>query len=563
MTNNREVGSRALEAQPPQEPNNDVRERGPVLRARNQTPTYREQEIPFDDEDYREELEEAIVDPYVRTILDEEWDEAYGRSTKYGEIWKRVNGEEPGPWPKDVKLYGGKMYVGERLCVPEELLYRVIAAQHQVGGHLGVDRLVTECARRFDIFDMAYLKKMCTYAKKNCMTCAQTEPPSQQRKGKIGRFPIHPHVWDSICMDIVSMPVEYWEGERYDSFFVCVDRHTGWIVALPTLKAGLTSEKAARMIYNKWMDMGGGIPSVITSDLGSQFVGGWFRTMCSQLGIRQAHSQAYRAQANGRAERAGRQVVDWLGKLSLDAQINWVQVLPRMLQQYHDTIGESGFSPYYLMFGRYRHTVGIPYEPPGGCEDAVSFGQRMAMLDQKVAEVLNEKHDRMVESTNKNRREKKPMQIGSKVWVYKPTKVGGHRLESRWWGPARVVKQVGESSYEVQWESDRIQIVHLDDLKLWEEPPSREEEEEEEWGLRAEHRYEAQLEEEEPAEEQLDRPIEKILGHRVGPGGTTQFFVRKKGQPESEATWEEGIVLYRDYYPLFAEYAVNVGMEGS
>ena len=128
--------------------------------------------------------------------------------------------------------------------------------------------------------------------------------------------------------------------------------------------------------------MGGGIPSIITTDMGSHFIGGWFRALCSQLGVRQAFSQAYRAQANGRAERGGRQIIEWMEKLSVEAEINWVGALPRVLQQFHDAIGESGFSPYFLMFGRHRHTVGIPYEPPPNCEDALDFHQRIRNLDR-------------------------------------------------------------------------------------------------------------------------------------------------------------------------------------
>ena len=108
-------------------------------------------------------------------------------------------------------------------------------------------------------------------------------------------------------MDVFSMPEVKVGGNLFDGMVICVDRHSGWIVALPVNKVGLTGEKLARQLLDKWLDMGGGIPAVITSDQGSQFVSTWFRTMCASLGIRQAFSQAYRPQANGRAERAGRQ----------------------------------------------------------------------------------------------------------------------------------------------------------------------------------------------------------------------------------------------------------------
>jgi len=133
-------------------------------------------------------------------------------------------------------------------------------------------------------------------------------------------------IWDSVAMDVFSMPETTHKGIFYDSMIICVDRHTGWILAIPTQKRGLTAEKMVDIMLQKWTDIGGGIPSVITSDRGPQFVGDWFKCMCTSLGIRQAYSQAYRAQANGRAERAGRQIIEWLEKLGREMEINWVQV---------------------------------------------------------------------------------------------------------------------------------------------------------------------------------------------------------------------------------------------
>ena len=109
-----------------------------------------------------------------------------------------------------------------------------------------------------------------------------------------------------------------------------------------------------------------GIPSTITSDMCAQFIGQWWRTMCARLGVRQAFSQAHRPQANGRAERAGQQILELLKKMNVQESINWVEALPRVLVQYHDVLGESDLSPFQILFGRDRGTVGIPY-PPRAC----------------------------------------------------------------------------------------------------------------------------------------------------------------------------------------------------
>ena len=95
--------------------------------------------------------------------------------------------------------------------------------------------------------------------------------------------------------------------------------------------------------------------------------------MCARLGIRHAYSQAYRPQANGRAEVAGKTLIGLLRKMNTDGTVNWVEALPRVLRIYHDTPGESGISPYQIVFGRERHLAGAPYEPLRECESANVF----------------------------------------------------------------------------------------------------------------------------------------------------------------------------------------------
>ena len=165
------------------------------------------------------------------------------------------------------------------------------------------------------------------------------------------------------------------------------------MIAKPCRKVGLTAEKAAHLMMDGgWETFG--IPSVITSDQGAQFVGQWWRTLCARLGVRQAFSQAYRPQANGRAEVAGRTLINILRKLDAAAGggLNWVEALPRVLRMYHDAEGESGLSPFQIMFGRTRNLAGVPYEIPRACEGVEDFLRRQAEVDTHVAKVLNESH---------------------------------------------------------------------------------------------------------------------------------------------------------------------------
>jgi hypothetical protein len=53
--------------------------------------------------------------------------------------------------------------------------------------------------------------------------------------------------------------------------------------------------------------------------------------MCAHMGIRHAFLHAFHHPANGRAERAGQQVMEVLRKLHPDRKINWVETMPSVL----------------------------------------------------------------------------------------------------------------------------------------------------------------------------------------------------------------------------------------
>jgi transposase InsO family protein len=155
----------------------------------------------------------------------------------------------------------------------------------------------------------------------------------------------------------------------------------------------LTGAKVAQaMLEHQWRPFG--IPSIITTDQGSHFVNSWWQHMCAVLGVRHAVSHAYHHRANGRAERAGQQVIEKCRSFQIEEGITWVEALPRVLDRIHDTPGETGFSPYEILFGRQRPLANLPYEPPRECEDAKEFFKRMARMDQEVADRLNKEHEK-------------------------------------------------------------------------------------------------------------------------------------------------------------------------
>jgi len=71
-------------------------------------------------------------------------------------------------------------------------------------------------------------------------------------------------------------------------------------------------------------------------------------------------------------------------------EASWMELLPMALRVIHDTPGESGLSPYEIVFGRHRPMAALPYRPIREAESATEFFGRVESLREQVANKLND-----------------------------------------------------------------------------------------------------------------------------------------------------------------------------
>ncbi len=76
----------------------------------------------------------------------------------------------------------------------------------------------------------------------------------------------------NVALDLFNMPQCKHKGEMHEMMAVCVDRQSGFMVAITIKNKGLTGAKIAKkMIQYQWRPFV--IPSLITSDLESHLTG--------------------------------------------------------------------------------------------------------------------------------------------------------------------------------------------------------------------------------------------------------------------------------------------------
>ena len=103
------------------------------------------------------------------------------------------------------------------------------------------------------------------------------------------------------------------------------------------------------------------VPAYLISDQGKAFMGHIITHLCDLYGVQKLRTSPYHAQTNGQVERMNQTIICMIGKLEEDKKACWSEHLPELLLAYNATrFAVTGYSPYYLLFGR-RSRIPVDY----------------------------------------------------------------------------------------------------------------------------------------------------------------------------------------------------------
>ena len=104
-----------------------------------------------------------------------------------------------------------------------------------------------------------------------------------------------------------------------------------------------------------------GVPAYLISDQEKAFIGHIITHLCDLYGVQKLRTLPYHAQTNGQVERMNQTIIHMVGKLEEDKKACWSEHLPELLLAYNATCSTvTGYSPYYLLFGR-RPRIPVHY----------------------------------------------------------------------------------------------------------------------------------------------------------------------------------------------------------
>jgi len=137
------------------------------------------------------------------------------------------------------------MYLNEKLCIPGPLQKLWLREQHSIAGHTGGERFWSFIEKRVSWADEVVAKSFAMEVGKMCDSCQACNRP-QRIFAPIVPTPIPPQIMASVALDLFRMPATWVNKKLYDTMIVCVDRHSGWLVAVACRDKGLTGPKIAK-----------------------------------------------------------------------------------------------------------------------------------------------------------------------------------------------------------------------------------------------------------------------------------------------------------------------------
>ena len=219
-----------------------------------------------------------------------------------------------------------------------------------------------------------------------------------------------------------------------------------------------------------------GLPRVLLSDQGSQFMSGLLKHLCSRLGIAKITTSTYHPQSNGCLERLHGTLIPMIRK-AVEEKLAWPEQIKYALFALRSMPArDTGFSPYEIVFGRkFPSPLSLLFESWSDTQSPpVKLCSWLDTFDRRVEAIRDSVRDKLavVQQHNQELQSKKllrTLSIGDQVLLRScglPDKPA-----HAWEGPFIVKRRIGQANYELntggRGHRSRATVVHVNNIKAW------------------------------------------------------------------------------------------------
>ena len=258
---------------------------------------------------------------------------------RYLKEWDKLYADQ-GVLHRKVSLNGQEF---QQVVLPSVFHDEVFQALHDDLGHQGRDRTTSLFKQRF------FWPGMDKFIREKVKTCGRCI----RRKTGGGRSATLVNITSSSPMEIVC--VDYLSLERskggVENILVITDHFSRYAQAIPTRNQ--TAKTTARVLFDNFI-VHYGFPARIHSDQGQNFESNLIKELCQIARVEKSRTTPYHPMGNGQVERFNQTLLKMLGTLEEYQKSDWKTHVPTLVHAYNATFHDStGFSPYFLMFGRH------------------------------------------------------------------------------------------------------------------------------------------------------------------------------------------------------------------
>ena len=331
-----------------------------------------------------------------------------------------------------------KTATGAQLLLPKKFQTLVFKELHEEMGHLGVERTLTLIRERFYWPHMQrdvdhYVTQVCS--------CLKRKRPNRPTRAPLVNI-VTTHPFEMVSIDFLHL--ESCKG-GYEYILVVMDHFTRFAQAYACTNK--SSKTAAEKVFGDFV-LKFGFPAKLHHDQGREFENKLFYKLKEYCGIQGSHTTPYHPAGNGQVERFNRTLISMLRSLPEQAKSDWKSSLNKVVHAYNCTRNEAtGFSPYYLLFGRSPQLpVDIMFGLKPNEEESRSHSEYAERWRKRMAEAyqLASKEDQKGQARAKKYYDKKTyggeLQQGCRVLVRNLSERGGPgKLRSYWEEKVHVV----------------------------------------------------------------------------------------------------------------------------
>nr|CAD2198695.1 unnamed protein product [Meloidogyne enterolobii] len=241
----------------------------------------------------------------------------------------------------------GKIKDDWKILIPQAIKNKIINEFHEdplQGAHLGINRTLEKIKRSMhwkglakDVADRIRICEVCQKRKVVGVHLSREEI-----------CPIEPasRPFDRVHLDLLGPIQKSFRGHQY--IFVAVDSFSKWAIAVPIRNQTATTISE---IFLKEIICRFGIPSLVVTDQGTQFMSSTFTDLAQAMNFCHKPTTAYHQSANGMVERFNRTLADMIATCTEQGK-QWVDVLPQAIFAYNTSYNQQiNNSPFYVIHG--------------------------------------------------------------------------------------------------------------------------------------------------------------------------------------------------------------------